>query len=97
MGRRLATQQHQFVSPLGEAEEEREQTAAQQQPDGRPHVDGDCSRQETQDEECGDGEHIDDDDVLQPGAVQHVEHEVGQQNSGDVQSCDGAGREPHGA
>lgn len=64
------------MTSLGKPEVEREQAAAEQEPDGRHDRHGPGACEESQHEESGDTEHIENDDVLQSKGVENVEAEV---------------------
>jgi hypothetical protein len=70
-------QRDQLVTSLGQREEEREQNRAHQEPAAELHVDREGPGHRPENEAEGDGEHVEDDDVLEAERVGEVQDDVG--------------------
>ena len=88
-------QQHQFVPPLRQRDEQREQDRADEQPVADDDVDGDGACDGAQHETDGERQHVENHDVLQGTRVQQLQAEVGVATSPNRQlSANARGREP---
>ena len=76
MARRLVREQHQFVAPFAQREEQRAKDRDEQQPVADGHVDDDGARRRAQHESDRDRQDVDDDDVLERSGVAREQREV---------------------
>ena len=76
MAGRAVCEQHQFVPPLAEREEQRAENRQHVQPVADRHVDGDGARHRPQHESDRDRQHVEDHDVLERRRIQREQHDV---------------------
>ena len=76
MFRRPVGQQRQFVPPLAEAQEQRQQDGAGQQPVADRYPDHQSARHGAQHETHRNRHHVEDDEVLEPAGICHLQRHV---------------------